>query len=54
MFYDVIVNDWGETTNVPTTLGNVLLGILILALLVGAVAFARIQGKKKPDGADGA
>lgn len=52
MFYDVIVNDWGETTYVPTTLGNVLLVILILALLIGAVAFARIREKKKPDGAE--
>lgn len=54
MFYDVIVNDWGETTYVPTTLSNVLLVILILALLGGAVALARIQGKKKPDGTESA
>ena len=54
MFYDVIVNDWGETTYVPTTLSNVLLVFLILALLGGAVALARIQGKKKPDGAESA
>ncbi|MDE6674402.1 MAG: energy-coupled thiamine transporter ThiT [Acetatifactor sp.] len=47
MFYDVVVNDWGETTYVPTTLGKVLLVILIIALLGGAVAFARTQLKKK-------
>lgn len=49
MLYDVVVNDWGETTYVPTTLGNVLLVILVLALLGGAVAFARTQAKKKSD-----
>lgn len=49
MFYDVVVNDWGETTYVPTTLGNVLLVILVIALLGGAVAFARAQGQKKAD-----
>lgn len=49
MFYDVVVNDWGEITYVPTTLGKVLLVILIIALLGGAVAFARAQVKKKPD-----
>lgn len=48
MFYDVVVNDWGETTYIPTTLGKVLLIILIIALLGGAVAFARTQVKKKP------
>ncbi|MDE5893146.1 MAG: energy-coupled thiamine transporter ThiT, partial [Acetatifactor sp.] len=54
MFYDVVVNEWGETTYVPTTLGNVLLVILIIALLGGAVAFARTQRKKKLDGAESA
>lgn len=51
MFYDVVVDDWGYTTYVPTTLGNILLAVLVLALLGGAVAFARAQGKKKPDAA---
>lgn len=46
MFYDVIVNEWEETTYVPTSLGGVLLAVLVLALLGGAVAFARIQWKK--------
>jgi len=41
MLYNVVVNDWDETTYVPTTLGNVLLVVVILALLAGAVLFAR-------------
>ncbi len=41
MLYDVVVNDWGETTYIPTTLGNVLLVVLLLALLALAVFFAR-------------
>lgn len=49
MFYDVVVNDWGEITYVPTTLGKILLVILIIALLGGAVAFARAQVKRKSD-----
>lgn len=49
MFYDVVVNDWGETTYVPTTLGNVLLVAIIIALLIGAVAFARYNIRKNKD-----
>ncbi len=41
MFYDVIVNDWGETTYVPTLLGNVVLAVVILLLLAGAMLFIR-------------
>ncbi len=41
MFYDVVVNDWGETTYVPTTLGNILLFILILALLALTLIFVQ-------------
>lgn len=41
MFYNVVVNDWGETTYVPTPLGNVLLFFLLAALLICAVVFAR-------------
>lgn len=37
MLYDVVTNDWGEVTYVPTLFGNVLLGILIVLLLLGAV-----------------
>ncbi len=46
MFYDVVVNDWGETTYVPTTLGNICLVILILALLCAAMCFIRKKSKK--------
>lgn len=41
MFYNVVVNDWGETTYVPTTLGNVLLVLLIVVLLAAAMFFAK-------------
>ena len=41
MFYDVVVNDGGQTTYTPTTLGNVLLMVLLAVLLAGAVIFAR-------------
>ena len=46
MFYDVVVNDWGETTYVPTTLGNILLAVVIIALLGVAMYFAG-KGNKK-------
>ena len=53
MLYDVVVNDWGETTYVPTTLGNVLLVVVLIALLCGAVWFARKYAAKQtsPDAA---
>lgn len=40
MFYNVVVDDWG-TSYVPTTLGNVLLCVILAALLAVAVIFAR-------------
>lgn len=43
MLYNVVVNDWGETTYVPTTLGKGVLIAVLLLLLAAAVAFA---GKK--------
>lgn len=46
MFYDVVVNDWGETTYVPTTLGNVMLVILFAALLALAMLFVK-RGSRK-------
>lgn len=46
MFYEIVVNDWGETTYVPTTLGNICLVILILALLGVAMCFIRKRSKK--------
>ena len=46
MFYEVVVNDWGETTYVPTTLGNICLVIVILALLGIAMCFIRKRSKQ--------
>ncbi len=46
MLYDVIVNEWGETTYVPTTLGNVLLIAVIIILLTISVIFARRHAVK--------
>ena len=37
MLYTAVTNDWGETTYIPTTLGNVLLVIILAALLAAAV-----------------
>ena len=48
MLYNVVVNEWEETTYVPTALGNGLLAALIAALLVAAVFAARIHAKKTP------
>jgi thiamine transporter len=45
--YDVVVNDWGETTYVPTTLGNVVLALILIVLLIGAVFFARKYAAKQ-------
>ena len=47
MFYNVVVNDWGETTYVPTTLGNVLLAVILIALLAAAVFFAGKYAKEQ-------
>ncbi len=48
--YDVIVNDWGETTYVPTTPGKILLVLLLIILLAVAVVFARKYAQKQnPD-----
>lgn len=46
MFYNVVVNDWGETTYVPTTLGNILLAVIILALLGISLFFAKKHSRK--------
>ncbi|MDE6365580.1 MAG: energy-coupled thiamine transporter ThiT [Lachnospiraceae bacterium] len=43
MLYNVVVNDWDETTYVPTALGNGLLLAAIAILLLAAVAFAKIH-----------
>ena len=42
MLYTAVTNDWGETTYTPTTLGNVLLVVILIALLTVAVLFARM------------
>jgi len=41
MFYNVVVNDWGETTYVPTTLGNICLVAIILVLLFITLVFIK-------------
>ena len=46
MFYEVVVNDWGETTYVPTTLGNICLVVIILALLFASTRFIQKKSKK--------
>lgn len=46
MLYEVVVNDWGETTFVPTMLGKVLLAAIFVALLVVAVVLARKNTQK--------
>lgn len=53
MLYNVVVNEWEETTYVPTMLGNVLLAAIVAALLIGAVAVARAYGKRQPECAEG-
>ena len=52
MLYDVVVNDWEETTYVPTTLGNVLLAVVLIALLCGAVIFARKYAAQQKSASD--
>lgn len=47
MFYNVVVDDWGRTTYVPTTLGNVLLVVILAALLIGAIIFAKNYAAKQ-------
>lgn len=41
MLYDVVTNEWGEMTYVPTPIGNALLCILIVLLLLGAHSFTK-------------
>lgn len=47
MFYNVVVNDWNETTYVPTTPGKMLLAVILAVLLVCAVVFARRYAAKE-------
>ena len=46
MLYNTVTNDWGEVTYVPTTLGNVLLAILVVLLLLAAMFFARKKANR--------
>ena len=46
MFYDVVVNDWGETTYVPTTIGNIVLIVVMILVLGAAMVFAGKHTKK--------
>ena len=46
MFYNVVVNDWGETTYVPTTLGNAVLCVIIAILLALAIVLTKKHSKK--------
>lgn len=46
MLYNTVTNDWGEVTYVPTTLGNVLLVILIVLFLLTAMFFAKGKTQK--------
>lgn len=46
-FYEVVVNDWGETTYVPTALGNCVLVVIICLFLFGAALFAQKTKKGK-------
>ncbi|MBP3474784.1 MAG: energy-coupled thiamine transporter ThiT [Lachnospiraceae bacterium] len=48
--YNVVVNDWGETTYVPTTSGKIILVLILAALLAGAVIFARKYAQKQIQG----
>lgn len=45
MLYNVVTNDWGETTYVPTVLGNVLLCVVLISLLIMAMFFAKKKNK---------
>ena len=41
MLYEVVVNEWEETTYVPTTPGKILLAVIFILLLCGAVRRGR-------------
>ena len=46
MFLETVTNEWNEVTYVPTTLGNVLLAAIIIALLAAAMLFIHKNTKK--------
>ena len=47
MLYNQVENEWGELTYVPTTLGNVLIVLLILAALFLAMLFIKKRTQSK-------
>lgn len=49
MLYNVVVNEWGEKTYIPTTLGNALLAAAIAILLFVAVFFARNYARRQKE-----
>lgn len=49
MFYEVVVNDWGETTYVPTALGNFCLVAILALFLAAALWFARRYSNRQSD-----
>ena len=49
VLYNVVVNDWDETTYVPTAAGNICLAILIALLVVLAMVFASKYRNKSDD-----
>ncbi len=52
MLYQVVVNE-GETTYLPTLLGNVLLAVLLAALLLGAAGIRRAAIKRSSEAVSG-
>ncbi len=52
MLYQVVVNE-GETTYLPTLLGNVLLAVLLAALLLGAAGIRRAAAKRSSEAVSG-
>ena len=46
MFFETVTNEWNEVSYVPTTLGNVLLAAIIIALLAAAMLFIHKNTKK--------
>ena len=46
MLYNVVTNEWGEVTYIPTAPGNALLIIAIIALLTAAMFFAKRNRQK--------
>lgn len=49
MLYNVVVDEWGGTTFVPTALGSVLLAAVMVLLLAAAAAFAKGYAKRQKE-----